>query len=100
MGLFPYTDEADTTQNLSTMYALINNGEVSEVNETGFFAEPNNGAIIQLNKNHLFYLDGGAIVIGELSEVNDSEYEIFTDECTYQLSEVDYWQPIGEWLSF
>ena len=96
------------------MYALIENQKVIRVFETHFSAVENgyakNRQIIETNKNHLFYLDGGAIVIGELAKCQSENYrkignftqewKIVTDECTYQLSEVDFWQPIGTWLSF
>lgn len=84
------------------MHALIENRAVIRVFETHFSAVENGWSkdrqIIETNKNHLFYLDGGAIVVGELSK--GEEWRIVADECTYQLNEVDFWQPIGEWLSF
>ena len=91
------------------MHALIENHCVIRVFETHISAVENGGThenIIPVEKTVLFYLDGGAMILGELMEeyetfgVPSGNWVIMTDECSYQLSEVDFWQPIGAWLSF
>ena len=90
------------------MYALIENHKVIRVFEEIGMADQygdNGQTVVPVNKLALFYLYGGAVVLGELCrEMVDfgveGDWIILTDECSYELSEVDYWQPIGEWLSF
>ena len=90
----------------TTMYALIENQKVIGVFDPEHSINlTKNKVAIPINKLLLFYLDGGAIVVGELCrEMVDfgieGDWIVLTDECTYTLDEVDFWQPIGEWLSF
>ena len=83
------------------MYALIENHCVIGVFETHFSAVENGGtreSIIPIDTDIFVWLECGEVVTGKISDIDGWKFE--TNEYTYELSEVESWQPIGEWRPF
>ena len=81
------------------MYALIENQKVIGVfEETENVTLTDGQTVVPIDENCFFWLIGGDAVFGVLTKVD--EWQIETNENSYELSEVDSWQPIGEWRPF